>query len=321
MRTAKTVPYGLSSMEELLELLGITEKRLEETIKLGYLTYKRKQDGKVREIEEPNFELKRMQGRLNSYLQGALKCPKYCQAGFKGQNNIKNAELHRFKREVLTMDISHYFPNTKEEYVRRFFAETFKPTDKVLDILVKLTTYNGHLPTGAPTSLLISNFAHKELFDSIYNKAKELGADMTCYVDDITISTKQHLANSIINFVDGILKTHGLHLKKSKTRRYGFKHAIVTGVHIAQSGKLSAPHKIHYDISVALKKKKIAQMSLYELQHLLAKISYVRQFSPKFMSKTRIKIIKQLKKIDFVRRDKGYRFSPTPNLYKKLMYI
>ena len=54
------------------------------------------------------------------------------------------------------MDISHYFPSTKAEYIKQFFEKTFNVRSDVLDLLVnKLTTLNGYLPTGLPTSTIL----------------------------------------------------------------------------------------------------------------------------------------------------------------------
>ena len=168
--TIKNVTNSLNTIEGLLAVTECTEEQLNEAIKQGYSPFKKIKNSKYRWIEAPNEELKVIQQKLLLYLQENLTCPPYCMAGFKGQNNIKNAMAHRCKREVITTDISHCFPNTQSKYVRTFFAEEFGATGEVLELLVALTTYNGHLPTGAPTSTLLVCFAHKEIFDSIYKK-------------------------------------------------------------------------------------------------------------------------------------------------------
>ena len=218
-------------------------------------------------------------------------------AGFKEQNNIKNAKLHRFKREVITMDISHCFPNTKAEYIKKFFSEICGAKGEVLELLTALTTYNGYLPTGAPTSTLLLAFAHKEIFDSIYRKMKKFDVDMSVYVDDITLSTHKHIGNWVIKYINKALNTHGLWLKNSKTKRFSYKHSVVTGVHIAQCGKLSAPFNVGHSIVKELKEKGLNRMTEKELQKLIAKISYLQQFKPLTMAITKNKAIKQLKKL------------------------
>jgi hypothetical protein len=292
-----TKNHSCHTMPDLLNILGTKKQNLKTAINLGYKRYKKYKNGKFRWIDKPNDELKFLQKQFNQYLQKYLPCPTYCMAGFKGQNNIKNAEKHIGKREVITMDISHCFPNTKAKYIRKFFAETLGASGEVLDILVKLATYNTYLPTGASTSSLLLAFAHKEVFDNIYKKMQELDIDMTVYIDDITLSSHKHIGNWVIKYVNNNLKTHGLWLKKSKIKRYSYKFAEVTGVHIAQSGKLSAQFKIGHSAIKDLQQKNITEMNLKELRGLVAKISYLQQFKPNTMKITKQKAIKQLKKL------------------------
>ena len=285
------------SMSDLLNVLKITKKELDLALEKGYKRYSKVKNGKLRWIEEPNEELKNIQKNLLKYLQANLACPPYLTAGFKGQNNIINAKMHTHKREVITLDISHCFPNTKAKYIKRFF-KSCGAKDEILNILLKLTTYEDYLPTGAPTSTLLLAFAHKDIFDLIYKKMQKNNVDMTIYVDDITLSTHKHMSNSVIRYVNKVLKQHALWLKKSKTKRYGYRHAEVTGVHIAQNGKLSAPFCIGYSIVQKLRQKNIEDMELKELREIIAKIGYLQQFNNKTMQTTKIKAIKQLRKLE-----------------------
>ena len=92
---------------------------------------------------------------------------------------------------------------------------------------------------------------------------KELDVDMTVYVDDITLSTHKHIGNWVISYIKNSLKCNGLYIKKAKTKKYGYKYAVVTGVHIAQSGQLSAPFEVGHSVIKALKEKELTEMPLY----------------------------------------------------------
>ena len=286
-----------NSVAKFLEMLGVTQDELQTAIAFGYRRYKVFKNGKFRYIEQPNDKLKTISQKLLKFLQNNLDCPPYCMAGFKGQNNIKNALRHKNKREVITMDIAHYFPSTKAKYIRQFFEDTFEANEEVLELLVKLTTYNDYLPTGAPTSSLLSCFTHKEIFDQIYTKMKACETDMTTFVDDITLSTNKHIGNWVISYINNLLKSHRLHLKKSKIKRFGYKYAVVTGVYIAQDGTLSTPFKMCYSVIETLKAKELTQMSKKELQKLIAKIAYIRLLQPNKFKTTQSNAIKLLKKL------------------------
>lgn len=297
MERTNTVPCRLSSAEDLCRMLKISKYELNTAINTGYRPFVKYKNGKARHIEAPNPELKDIQRTLKDFLQEHMSCPSYCTAGFKTQSNIKNAQRHLAKREVLTMDISHCYPNTKEKYIRNFFAENFEVSDEVLDLLMKLTTYNGYLPTGAPTSTILLCFAHKEVFDIIYKTMQKHGVDMTVYVDDITLSTHGHIGNWVIKYINNVLKRHGLFLKKAKTKRYGFRHSVITGVHTAQSRKMSAPFSVGHSVITTINGKNLAQMSITELQSIVSKISYIQQFTPGKMAVIKNKAIRQIKKL------------------------
>ena len=281
--------------EKILSFLNTNHEKIKTTISLGYLRYRKYSDGKCRWIDEPNKDLACLLKDFNCILQEETICPPYCTAGYKKQNNIKNAQRHIGKREVIALDISHYFPNTKAKFVRKYF-EGIGISGEKLNLLVDFLTYKDCLPTGAPTSTLVALLAHKEVFDSIYKKMQEQSIDMTVYVDDITYSTKNHICNWVVKYTNKALKTHGLFLKSSKIKRYGYKYAVITGVHINQAGKMTPHFKIGHSIIKSLKTQEISKMtSEKELKGLIAKISYLQQFYPKRFCVTKKRACKQLK--------------------------
>lgn len=261
-----------------------------------YNPYNKKIKGKFRLIEEPNDELKNLQKIIAFELQKNNSCPKYCFCGWKGKNNILNAKAHIGKREVITMDISHYFPNTKEKFVRRYF-ENCGITGEVLEWLIKATVYKEHLPTGASTSQILATLIHQPLFDIIYNSMKKQEIDFTLYVDDITLSSNTHISNNAIKYIKNVLKTHGLYLKSKKIKRFGYKLAVITGGVNKQCGRTEMPYKQGYEIIKMLKEENISQMSLEKVQKLIAKIGYIQQLHPNRFKTTKQKAIKQLKKL------------------------
>ena len=103
---------------------------------------------------------------------------------------MKNAQAHVGNPHIVTTDVSDFYPNTKEEFVRTFFKDILKVKSDAIEILVKMTTHKGQFPIAAPTSTLIAFFTHKVLFDKIANKMQELGILFTLYADDITLSSK-----------------------------------------------------------------------------------------------------------------------------------
>lgn len=89
-------------------------------------------------------------------------------------------------------------------------------SEKALDLIINMTTYNNHLPTGAPTSTILSFMAHKVLFDEIAEEMKKRGITYTQYVDDITLSAKHGITYKEVRYIQSILNKHTLRLKIKK---------------------------------------------------------------------------------------------------------
>lgn len=272
------------------------EKYINIDIDTCYNPYDKWIKGKKRYIEEPNEELKVLQQIIAFELQKKYSCPIYCYSGWRGRNNVLNTKAHLGKREVITMDISHYFPNTKEKFVRKYF-ENCGITGEVLEWLLKATVYNGHLPTGSPTSPILATLIHQPLFDIIYNSMKKQDINFTLYVDDMTLSSNKHIPNSTIKYIRKVLKTHALFLKSKKIKRFGYKQAIITGCINKQGGITEMPYKQGYEIIKMLKEEDISQMSLEKVRKLIARIGYIQQLHPNRFKATKQKAIKQLKKL------------------------
>ena len=288
--------YGLRTKKDVLMLCNISEEYYLQAIKNSYNPYPKYIKGKKRLIEEPNDDLKLIQKILLNFLQ-ELDCPAYCQSNWKGKSNIKNAEIHTKRLDTVTLDISHFYPNTKVKYVEQFFSERLNITGEALETIISLTTYDGHVPTGAVTSPILAFFAHQPIFNKIYRKMQNNGITMTLYVDDITLSSEKHMGNWVILYCKQALKIHGLWLKRAKIKRFGYKYSWITGVRINQAGKMLVPFDKDYEIIKLLKEKPIKEMSLTELRKLIAKIGYIRQISPNRFTVTKLKLIKRLKEV------------------------
>ena len=101
---------------------------------------------------------------------------------------------------VLCVDIHSFYPSTDDKKVLQFYKNSLKTPNDIAKVLTELTTFNGHLPTGAPTSVILAFFAYAKTFDDIYMKAQELKIDMSVYVDDVTFSSQNPIPISFYNF-------------------------------------------------------------------------------------------------------------------------
>lgn len=287
---------NFKTQKQLLKALEITEQDLQKALSLPYRKGVINKNGKDRRLEKPNQTLKMILGKNLVELQ-KIEPPEYCQCGFKGQNNIKNAQKHLNQREIITLDVHACFQNSKDIYVRKFFEDKLNITGEALEIMLQLTTYRGYLPTGAPTSPVLLFLSHQEIFDKISKHMKRQGITMTLYMDDITLSAKRHISGKAVKYVEKTLSEHELRLNHDKIKRFGRDIGFVTGVAIKPSGKLEVPYKINYSVIEMLESKKIKDMKIKELQKLLGTVNYIQQITPNRYQGVRRMATKRLYKL------------------------
>ena len=107
-------------------------------------------------------------------------------------------------------------------YVRNGFSHD------VSSLLTKLTTYNGHLPQGAPTSTTIANLIFVPTGLELQSIAEREGLRFTTFVDDVTMSSQSDFKHIIPEIVETII-SHGFKISQGKTT---YKSGIteITGV-------------------------------------------------------------------------------------------
>ena len=294
MNYSDSILFSCNSKKDLLKVLRISEDEIDTAIKQGYSTYPKQKNGKTRFINEPNETLLKILRKINFELQ-KLDKPLYATSGWVKQSCCNNVILHKDNPFVITMDIANYFPNTRSYYIEKFFDENLKIKGEALNILLKPVTYNNCLPTGAPTSTILSYFAHKDIFDSIHRCMQKNSIQFTLYVDDITLSSKKFIGKWVVKHIKNSLQAHSLFIKSSKTKFYGYRGAKINGLFINQNRQISTPWKLGHSVVKKLEQKNLKEMNKTELQKLLGKIAYIQQLHPKQFVATKHKIIKQLK--------------------------
>lgn len=109
-------------------------------------------------------------------------------AGFeKGMSPARNASAHTRQAVILKMDLVDFFGSTKAERILEYYRG-IGWDEECATILTRLTTHEGGLPQGAPTSPALSNRVNYLLDEEITKWAVYRKATYTRYADDITIS-------------------------------------------------------------------------------------------------------------------------------------
>jgi RNA-directed DNA polymerase len=200
-----------------------------------------KRNGGKRDILVPGYFLKMIQKTLNFYLQGYyLLLKPENSTGFVIQpkqlklesNIVQNANFHIGKKNILNIDLKDFFTSITAARVLELFQSKhfhFDPNTAVA--LSLLTTYKGILPTGAPTSPVISNFICLNLDKDILDFCNSKNLTYSRYADDLTFSSQEFIDAEIKDQLIDIIKNHSFEVNKRKVHfKSSQSKQVVTGL-------------------------------------------------------------------------------------------
>ncbi|MCR9162601.1 MAG: reverse transcriptase family protein [Nannocystaceae bacterium] len=132
---------------------------------------------------------------------------------------------------VVKLDLIDFFGSTRADRIERYFRFVGW-TEEAAGLLTRLTTYEGALPQGAPTSPALSNRVNYGL-DAII--AGRYRVNYTRYADDITISFRSdspRIARGVVQHVRRAAKRFGYRVHTGKKLRVLRRHQSqrVTGL-------------------------------------------------------------------------------------------
>jgi hypothetical protein len=163
----------------------------------------------------------------------------------KGKSYLSNARSHGTNVALVKIDVKKFFASVRRAAIFRFFFGKLKCRGDVAGLLADLLTYNARLPTGSSASPIIAYYSFKPMFDEVAALAESLQLQMTCYVDDVTLSGAA--ANRTVLFkIRGIIARH--RLKSHKAHVFApSQPKVVTGMCLASEGQ-RVPNKLHMKI-------------------------------------------------------------------------
>lgn len=203
--------------------------------KATFYTYRQivvnKKKGGKRIISIPGLLLRKSQRSLLPFFQ-QLRTHS-CAHGFVvGKSIITHASLHIAKESILTLDIQDFFGSITTEHLERVFCSHGIQKREDLELLVKLTTINGRLPQGAPTSPILSNAVVFAMDFELNEWATKNNLIYSRYADDMVFSSEiRTIEKKCIDEVAQITQKFGFKLNNSKTRILPRgKRQVVTGL-------------------------------------------------------------------------------------------
>lgn len=234
--------YNLNRKKDLFQLLGTSSNGVRRIQTADVLYARASANG--REIEKPRDDLKKIQKRIEDLLK-RNRIPDFIHGPAKGKSYITNASVHIGADEIRCLDIASYFQSTSSKKVFSFFKSKLHCSKDVAGILCMLTTHKERLPTGSPSSPLVSYFAHIEMWEAISALVESYDCTLSVYIDDVTISGDK-VSGTLRDGVKKILNRYGLKSKKSKEKYYRRGHsAEITGVIVGADRSLNVPRRQH----------------------------------------------------------------------------
>lgn len=146
-----------------------------------------KQGGGTRYLQVPDDQTKELQRKILHRLLEALKSHPFCYGFEVGTSIVHAAVPHTNRFVVVKMDIRRFFESTSAKRIHDYL--TFIGWDEqAAKRLTELTTYDGYLPQGAPTSPRLSNLVNYGMDELLASIADAHDGSYSRYADDITMS-------------------------------------------------------------------------------------------------------------------------------------
>ena len=216
---------------------------------------------KIRHIDSPNIELKNVQKRIVSVIIKPYidLLPDYIHGARIGKSIVTNANSHAGHEAILSLDIKNCFPSITSKRIYYIFKNTIHCSDNVASVLTKLTTKDGVLPQGCPTSASLCNLVLAQLIEKLSRVDGSLNYSISHYIDDIFYSGSYYDLQKIKKPAMAEIGKNGFRPNTEKTNLVKNGHPMkVTGVTI--NTKVSAGRrrirKIQREILKITKKDK-----------------------------------------------------------------
>ena len=225
--------------EDLIQALKLVRNN-RPSYKVIYLP---KENGEERQVCIPDEALKRIQRRINKYILSFLNPAKNV-FGFSGGSIGEAINPHLGAESILFVDFEDAFPTVTFDNVFYYLIEgraaclDLSGPDEIAEynhkyryeygyfswyaarIIAELTTFEGKLPQGAPTSPRLFDLICKELDEKLLHLAENVEGEYTRYADNIFFSMEQKdFPNKVRNAVLRTIKEYGFGPHKIKTRR------------------------------------------------------------------------------------------------------
>ena len=221
-------------IDDLARVLGRTADELRAHEPRYHATSIAKRSGGRRLLHIPDPATMGLQRMILDHLLARLKSHPAAHGFERGRSIATNAAIHVGRAVVLHLDVEGFFPATRAERIGRMFRR-LAWDDETSDLLVRLTTHEGALPQGAPTSPRLSNLVNTALDFELARAVARWHGRYTRYADDVTISFPEDWIGAVERARFAAREAFGrrgyrLHVRKKMSVRRRHQRQVVCGL-------------------------------------------------------------------------------------------
>ncbi len=180
------------------------------------------------------------------------------------------------------MDIHDFFPSISHQRIYKFFRRLEWAPD-VARLVTRLTTAEGHLPQGYPTSPRLAACCLETAGVRIHNFCRQQGVAVTIYVDDVILSA-DHRARNVVHLLKRALREAGFRVNPQKIRemlRPGRQEILGLVVNEKTNVPREYIRDLHHRLMAAKTRIRLGEtVSESERQYLKGRIRYLRTVNP-----------------------------------------
>lgn len=213
--------FDLENFTQLAQALEISEFELFKSAyrsNAEYTIFKKKKCAQTfRTIAVPPDGLKEVQKKIVQKILDTIPLPSECTGFRSGHSIVANVTPHCGRLFVFSTDIENFFESITSERVVEFFLR-LGFSFPLSSVLTSLTTYNGTLPTGAPSSPALANLICFPLDSELADYATSKNWSYTRYGDDLTFSGDTRFSLQDMRIISDIVESEGFSLNMQKTR-------------------------------------------------------------------------------------------------------
>jgi retron-type reverse transcriptase len=186
-----------------------------------------KRSGGTRLISTPRVFLKVVQRWILLNILYRMGLPSFVTGFVPERGLLANGVPHVGRKYLARVDLQDFFPSISFSSVQRVYAD-FGFTEDVSRLLTKLSTLNGSLPQGAPTSPYLANLVFLPCDDQLKDMCEKYNFRYSRYADDLTFSSNTPISGSFLKEVESVVSAHSFRVNGNKVTVRGPGQRLVT---------------------------------------------------------------------------------------------